>query len=64
MPVVEDGQVVPQKTLSMTVSMDHYLVDAHEGLLATRYLRKLLANPKWIEHPKSVVSDLQRGWGI
>jgi hypothetical protein len=34
MPVVEDGQVVPPKTVSMTVSMDHYLVDAHEGLLA------------------------------
>jgi len=50
-PVLVDGQVVPQKTLSMTVSMDHYLVDAHEGLMAMRHLRRLLTTPEWIELP-------------
>ena len=56
-PVVVDGQVQIRKILSMTVSLDHYLVDAHEGLMATRYLRKLLSNPERLMNRPRVSGD-------
>ena len=44
-PVVRDGQVVPGRTMTVTVSCDHRIID---GVLAGRFLRELktlLENP-------------------
>gem|GEM_PF-2218293 len=44
-PVVIDGEIVVRKMLTITVLMDHYVVDGHDIFLATRYLTKLLREP-------------------
>jgi hypothetical protein len=44
-PRVIDGQVVPRKIMSMMIALDHYLVDGHDAVLATRDLAALLAEP-------------------
>lgn len=44
-PVIQDGQVVPGKTLALTLSADHRVID---GALAAQFLKtvqKLLENP-------------------
>lgn len=43
--VVVNGEIVVRKILTMTVLMDHYLVDGQDMLLATRYLDQLLRHP-------------------
>lgn len=58
-PIFVDGKVVPRKTLTMTVSGDHYLIDAHEGMMAMRYMRKLLDNPVLLGLPNSNASSKQ-----
>jgi len=50
-PFVIDDQVLPRSTLTMTVLGDHYLLDAHYGLMAMRYFRTLLENPQMIGLP-------------
>ncbi len=44
--VVVDGEIVVRKLLTMTILMDHYLVDGQDVLLATRYLNQLLTHPE------------------
>ena len=44
--IVIDGEVVVRKMLTMTVLMDHYLVDGQDMLVATRYLDQLLTHPE------------------
>jgi len=58
-PIFVEGKVVPRKTLTMTVSGDHYLIDAHEGMMAMRYMRKLIGNPVLLGLPDSIASPTQ-----
>jgi hypothetical protein len=44
-PLVRDGEVVIRKMLSITVLIDHYVLDGHEAFLAMRYLARLLGRP-------------------
>lgn len=44
-PVVEDGQVVPGKRLSMTLSCDHRVIDGAVGAAFLSELRALLERP-------------------
>jgi pyruvate/2-oxoglutarate dehydrogenase complex dihydrolipoamide acyltransferase (E2) component len=44
-PVVQDGQVVPGKVMSLNVTLDHRMIDgAHAGVLA-RVLRDIIEDP-------------------
>ena len=45
-PIVVDGQVTVGKILTMTFLADHYLIDGHNGMMAMRHLRRLLAEPE------------------
>ena len=49
-PVVRDGQVVPGRLMTVTVSCDHRVVD---GVLAGRFLRELKA---LLENPIALVA--------
>jgi pyruvate dehydrogenase E2 component (dihydrolipoamide acetyltransferase) len=44
-PVVKNGQVVPGKVMSMTISCDHRLIDGAEAANFMRTLKQLLENP-------------------
>jgi hypothetical protein len=57
-PVVIDGEIQVRKMLGMTILMDHYLIDGHDSLLASRYIARLLEHPEHLglqapEKPKS-----------
>lgn len=43
--VVEDGKVVPGKTMSLTLSADHRVVDGSDAAKFLRTLKELLENP-------------------
>ena len=44
-PVCQDGEVVVQKQLPLTITFDHRYFDGYEGALALRYLKKCIENP-------------------
>jgi pyruvate dehydrogenase E2 component (dihydrolipoamide acetyltransferase) len=44
-PVVRNGQVVPGKTITMTLSVDHRVVDGADGAKFMKTLQKYLENP-------------------
>lgn len=44
-PVVINGKITSRKTLTITFLADHYLIDGHYGMMAMRYLRRLLMQP-------------------
>ncbi|MBS0635701.1 MAG: 2-oxo acid dehydrogenase subunit E2 [Verrucomicrobia bacterium] len=44
-PVVKNGQIVPGKRMSLTLSCDHRLIDGAEAAQFMRTLRELLENP-------------------
>ena len=45
-PRVVDGEIAVRKVLTVTLALDHFLVDGHDGFLAIRFLEKLLAEPE------------------
>jgi len=44
-PVVKDGQVVPGKRMSLTISCDHRVIDGAEAAQFMRTLKQLIENP-------------------
>lgn len=44
-PVVKDGQVVPGKKMTLTLSCDHRLIDGAEAAQFMRTLKQLIENP-------------------
>jgi len=45
-PVVKDGQIIAGKTMALTLSCDHRVVDGAEGAKFLATLRKFLENPE------------------
>lgn len=44
-PVVKDGQIVPGKRMSLTISCDHRVIDGAEAAQFMRTLKQLIENP-------------------
>ncbi len=44
-PIVDNGQVVPGKQMSLTISVDHRLVDGHTGAQFMQEVKRLLQSP-------------------
>ena len=44
-PIVKNGQIVPGKTMSLTLSVDHRVVDGVAGAEFMQSLKKILENP-------------------
>ena len=44
-PVVENGQVVPGKTMKMTLSVDHRILYGADGAQFLAEVKRLLENP-------------------
>lgn len=48
-PVVEDGEVVPGRVLTLNLSCDHRVVDSANAALLGRELKRLLEHPRLLE---------------
>ncbi len=48
-PWVVNDQIVPRKILSLSIAMDHRVVDAYHGGLLFRYIKKVFHNPEVLE---------------
>ena len=44
-PVVENGQVVPGKVMSLNVTLDHRMIDGAHATVLARVLREILEDP-------------------
>ncbi|MCB9797002.1 MAG: 2-oxo acid dehydrogenase subunit E2 [Alphaproteobacteria bacterium] len=47
--VVEDGQVVPGKVLTLTCTLDHRVLDGYQASRMAAEMRRLLENPRLLE---------------
>lgn len=47
-PVVKKGEVVPGKTLTLSLSADHRVIDGADAARFLQELRKILENPAWL----------------
>ena len=45
-PIVEDGQIIPAKMLTMSATLDHRIIDGKHASIMSKTLRTVLENPE------------------